>query len=78
MKPEIIKQIDSLPPEAQKILEHFVVFLIQQHLKSPASPSSSPSTPLQDESFFGMWEDHKEMNDSINWTRSIRKSEWGK
>ena len=71
---ELLREINTLPPEGQRIIESFLAFLQQRY--APSAVSSS-STLLQDEKFIGMWRDRDELTDSTAWVRSIRESEWG-
>ncbi len=71
---ELLQEIDSLPPEAQRLVENFLAYLRQRY----ASPvAQSNDVPLQDENFIGMWRDREELTDSAAWLRGIRESEWG-
>ncbi|HYE73043.1 MAG TPA: hypothetical protein VEF04_06925 [Blastocatellia bacterium] len=71
---EILKEINSLPPEGQLLVENFLAFLRQRY----AQPETSAvNLPLQNEKFIGMWQDRDDVTDSTNWVRNIRESEWG-
>ena len=71
---EILREIGSLPPEDQRLVESFLAFLRQRYVRPNAL---SVNAPLEDENFIGMWRDRVEMADSTTWVRGIRESEWG-
>jgi len=68
---ELLREIDSLPPEGQHLVESFLSFLRQRYARPVAS---SGDVPLQDEQFIGMWRDRDELTDSTAWVRGLRKS----
>ncbi len=71
---EILREIVSLPPEGQRLVESFVAFLRQRYSMPVAQP---PISGLESESFIGMWRDRDDMRDSSAWVRGVRQSEWG-
>lgn len=73
---EILREFNSLPPEAQRQLEDFLSFLRERYKSS--QPKSSPTTDLESEAFVGMWRDREDMSDSSDWVRNVRQSHWGK
>jgi peptide subunit release factor 1 (eRF1) len=73
---EILREINSLPIEAQRQIEDFVAFLSQRYKSS--SRAETAKTDLSAEEFIGMWRDREDMQDSTNWVRSVRGSHWGK
>ena len=72
---EILREIKSLPPEAQRQLEDFISFL-REHYQG-ARPNAAPASELRDEPFVGMWRDREDMADSSAWVRKVRESHWG-
>jgi len=71
----IVRDIASLPPEAQKQVIDFVAFLKARY------PTTRPvrktrRTRLADEPFIGMWRNREDMRDSTAWVRSLRQHEW--
>ncbi len=72
----IIREIASLPPEAQRQIEVFVAFLKECY---PATPPvrKARRIKLADEPFIGMWQDRRETQNSTAWVRSLRQREWG-
>jgi len=71
----IVREIASLPPEAQRQVMDFVAFL------KARCPTTQPvrktrRTKLADEPFIGMWRDREDMHDSAAWVRSLRQREW--
>ena len=73
---EMLREINSLPPEAQRQLEDFISFLRERYKE--AQPKSAPSSALEAEAFVGMWRDREDMRDSSAWVRQVRQSHWGK
>ena len=73
---EILREIKSLPPEAQRQLEDFVSFLRERYKAGP--PKAPPVSDLEAEPFVGMWRNREDMADSSAWVRNVRESHWGK
>jgi hypothetical protein len=71
----IINEIASLPPEAQKQIADFIAF-IKTRYSVKQTNLKSKRISLKDEPFIGMWRDRKDMSDSSAWVRKLRKSEW--
>ena len=68
---EIIKEMASLPAEARREIEDFVVSLRARY--ASRQPSGKK---FESEEFFGIWRDRDEMTDSTAWVRSIREKHW--
>lgn len=68
---QLLDDIKLLPPEAQHQVEDFIAFLKMRYL-------SINTKKLSEEEFVGLWSDRVEMQDSTEWVRDIRKSEWSK
>jgi hypothetical protein len=73
---EILREINSLPVEAQRQIEDFVAFLRQRYQSS--SLAETAKTDLAAEEFIGMWRDREDFQDSTAWVRNVRQSHWGK
>jgi hypothetical protein len=73
---EILRAINSLPPEAQRQIEDFISFLRERYKGSQTK--TAPTSDLEDEAFVGMWRDHEDMRDSTAWVRNVREQHWGK
>jgi hypothetical protein len=73
---EILRGINSLPPEAQRQVEDLIFFLRERY--SGAEAAMSPTADLEAEAFVGMWRDREDMGDSSAWVRNVRQSHWGK
>jgi hypothetical protein len=71
----LIRDIGSLPPEAQKQVTDFVAFLKTRYPVAQTARKAK-RTRLADEPFIGMWRDRQEMKDSSAWVRRCRESEW--
>ena len=71
---EILREINSLPPEAQRQLEDFISFLRERYRSS--KPKTAPTCDLESEAFVGMWRGREDMRDSSAWVRNVRQSHW--
>lgn len=72
---DVIKDLTSLPPEAQKEVLDFIAFLKTRY-PSPRTRKKSEPRKLQDEPFVGMWRGREDMTDSAAWVRVLRQKEW--
>jgi hypothetical protein len=73
---DILRDIASLPPEAQRQVADFIAFLLSRYGRSQLPESPESSHPATD-NFIGMWRDRADLQDSSAWVRNIRKREWG-
>jgi hypothetical protein len=71
----LVRDIGSLPPEAQKQVWDFVAFLKTRYPVAQMARKTK-RTKLADEPFIGMWRDREDMQDSNAWVRRLRESEW--
>jgi len=67
-------KIKKLPPEAKQQAQDFVDFLYERYVQD--EPKKSDKKSIIENSFFGMWKDREEMQDSTAWVRKVRKSQW--
>lgn len=74
---ELLREISALPPEAQREVEEFIVYLRQRY-EHQRRDLQRENSSLHEEGFIGMWRDRDEMKDSSAWVRGIRESEWVK
>ncbi|MEX0703605.1 MAG: DUF2281 domain-containing protein [Planctomycetales bacterium] len=72
---ELLHEIQSLPPEAQRQVGDFIAFLRQRYRERPTGRART--VDLAKEPFIGMWRDRTDLEDSTAWVRSARKAEWG-
>jgi len=72
---DVLKDFDTLPPEAQKQVIDFIAFL-QTRYRSGAIRKAKQRGRLADESFIGIWRDREDMRDSSAWVRKVRAAEW--
>lgn len=70
----VSKKIKKLPPEAKQQAQDFVDFLYERYVKNESKKSVKKS--IIESSFFGLWKDREDMQDSTAWVRKIRKSQW--
>ncbi|MDQ3747547.1 MAG: hypothetical protein M3367_00825 [Acidobacteriota bacterium] len=73
---EILREIKSLPIEAQRQIEDFIYFLRERY--KPSQPKGVPTSDLETEAFVGMWRDREDMRDSSAWIRNVRETHWSK
>jgi len=71
----IVREIASLPPEAQKQVIDFVAFLKARY-PTTRTLRKTRRTKLADEPFIGMWRNREDMQDSTAWVQSLRRHEW--
>jgi mRNA-degrading endonuclease RelE of RelBE toxin-antitoxin system len=70
----VSEKMKKLPPEAKKQAQDFVDFLYERYVKDESKKSAKKS--ISESSFFGMWKDREDMQDSTEWVRKVRKSQW--
>lgn len=70
----VSKKIKKLPPEAKQQAQDFVDFLYERYVKDETKKSEKKS--ILESSFFGLWKDREDMQDSSEWVRKVRKSQW--
>ena len=75
-KEEILREINSLPLEAQHQVEDLISFLRERYKSS--QPTTAPTSDLETEAFVGMWRDREDMRDSSTWVRNTRETHWAK
>lgn len=71
---DIWQQFTTLPPDAQALVADFIASLKQRY-----NHSHSPQPKQNDwksDPFIGLWQDRKDIQDSTQWVRSTRSSEW--
>lgn len=72
----IIEEFYSLPPEAQQQVADFIDFLKIRYPKVTPTKKKVARTRLAQEAFIGMWSERKDMRDSNQWVRELRRKEW--
>lgn len=72
----VIRQFDTLPPEAQRQVIDFIEFL-QTRYRPATQGKIRTKVKLADEKFIGIWRNRVDMKDSSAWVRDIRANEWG-
>jgi hypothetical protein len=72
----LLKEMASLPIEAQKQVIDFIAFLKTRYPTARVVPKTK-RVRLSDEPFIGIWQGREEMRDSTAWVRSLRHREWG-
>lgn len=74
---EILRELLSLPPEAQRQVVDYILVLRQQ-CAGRKQPDEKKQTELRSEAFVGMWRDREDLQNSSAWVREHRTSEWVK
>ena len=72
---DILKEMASLPIEAQKQVLEFIAFLKTRYPPVKVVPKTK-RIRLSEEPFIGMWQGREDMRDSTAWVRSLRRREW--
>ena len=72
---KIYNDILNLPPEAQKQVSDFVDFLKFRYLK-PQQTTKIRKGRIIDSPFIGIWKNRKDMSNSTQWVRDLRKNDW--
>ncbi len=71
---DIIQELDSLPPEAQRQVVDFIAFLKTRYRTEEGA--AKRKRKLSEEPFIGMWRDREDLKDSSAWVRELRRREW--
>ena len=73
------KLLDSLVQIIHSLTEYEQKALLEKLLHSVPNEQEDKSslTPLEDDSFLGMWQDREDLADSSQWIRQLRQEEWG-
>lgn len=70
-------KLKKLPPEAKRQAQEFIDYLYERYNLEEGSKKSNGSK-LSASPFFGIWKDRKDMEDSTEWVKSVRKSQWSR
>lgn len=73
---DIWQQFTTLPPDAQQEVADFIVLLKQRKTRQSQSQPQLNQQNLREESFIGLWQEREDLQDSTQWVRAIRSSEW--
>jgi hypothetical protein len=71
---QLSRQIESLSPEAQKLIANLVELLSTQQIAK--TRSKTKRVALRNEAFIGMWKDRTDMVDSVEYVRKLRQTDW--
>jgi len=74
-KESLWRKIDVLPAEAKREVIDFIAFLQTRYQRADINQRSR-ALRLSEEPFIGIWNDRKDMNDSVAWVRDVREHEW--
>ena len=70
---QLEERFRALPPEAQRQILDFMAFLEQRYR---FTSHRRHKKPLQSYAFVGLWRERKDMENSEQWVRAIRRQEW--
>ena len=70
------QQFTTLPPDAQALVADFITFLKQRAAPQSESPEQPNQQNWREDPFIGLWQDREDLQDSTQWVRTIRSSEW--
>ena len=73
----VLREFDSLPPEAQRQVIDFISFLQTRYPAKKTRWKTKQKPNLSDEAFVGIWRERMDMQDSRAWVRELRAREWG-
>ncbi|MBO0615003.1 DUF2281 domain-containing protein [Thiothrix fructosivorans] len=73
----VMEGFSSLPPDAQQQVADFIDFLKVRYQKAKPAKKKVAREALAQEAFIGMWRERKDMQDSSQWVRELRRKEWG-
>ncbi|MBE9008897.1 DUF2281 domain-containing protein [Pseudanabaenaceae cyanobacterium LEGE 13415] len=77
---QLVENLHHLPPEKQQELLAFAESLVQEvEAKKDMRElerSAKLSELLQDSEIVGMWSDRREMENSVEWVRQLRRQQW--
>lgn len=72
---KIVREMASLPPEAQKEVIDFLAF-VKARYPSSAVAKRAKRANLTKGPFIGMWKGRTDMEDSTAWVRHLRQRQW--
>lgn len=72
---KLLRELESLPAEAQRQVEDFVALLKKQH-ELVSHPAKQNGSGMSQQPFIGMWQDREDLKNSAEWVRQTRKQEW--
>lgn len=73
---QLIQQLKTLPAEALQEATDFIDYLHKKYMHKEEVHGTKNS--ILESSFQGIWKNRKDMQDSTEWTRNIRKSRYAK
>jgi hypothetical protein len=72
-----IDLLQTLTPEHQKQVIDFISFLKDRE-QITSTVTSHAAESWETDPFFGMWSDRTDLNDSVQWVRQLRQSQWSR
>lgn len=71
----VLEKLNELPEAAQQQVLDYIAFLYTRYSMEQSELSHSAGD-LSIEPFVGMWRDRQDMQDSTDWARKLRRSDW--
>lgn len=72
---ELLKEINSLPAEAKRMVEDFISQIRNRY--STLDKAHKEKKSFKDDPFFGIWADREDMKEGgAAWVRKIRREQW--
>ena len=72
---ELTKKIESLPANVQKEVNDFINLLVQKQNVGRKRKSKTFDS-LSKDKFIGLWSNRSDLENSTNWVKQIRNSNW--
>ncbi|MDJ0843632.1 hypothetical protein [Crocosphaera sp.] len=70
---KVMTKLEKLPESEQ---ERIAQIILNEVEKQELTVLSSASFSLENQPFVGMWKDRKEMQNSSQWVRQLRREQW--
>ncbi|ACB49933.1 hypothetical protein cce_0582 [Crocosphaera subtropica ATCC 51142] len=70
---KVMTKLEQLPESEQ---ERIAQIILNEVEKQELTVLSSASFSLENQPFLGMWKDRKEMQNSSQWVRQLRREQW--
>lgn len=71
----LLKKYESLSASARRQVDALVTSLAEGNARKPVR-ARKPTPTIANEPFVGMWSDRRDMADSAEWVRSLRRRQW--
>lgn len=75
---QVLREFETLPPEAQKQVLDFIQFLHTRYQPKTGRRRAKRKVALAKEAFLGIWGARADMENSTAWVRRTRREDWEK